>query len=974
VRDLIIWKAITRTGGTAIKFTGASTALRAGFPMVDNVRITGDGTWSHGIVVDGTAMTGAGTQGLRDCTLRNTWVFNTTVADKSIWVKNGAQFSMIGGGIVDGLGANSGMTITGAAGATSTSQNVSGAGVYIGGTLTLDYVNNFALEGFVVGGAVSITANATNGDVNGRFAGAVTNASSLGTPVFVNGEQTGVWAPVPTNLAIVGGPPIYSGYFTRTRNMLHWNMTVDANGGTTASTAVNTTFAGIPVAAAVPGVCVATDTGVANLGTGLVQNATVFRAHVGRQGQHRDALGQLQDRRTMSKRKGKTMKSIFFALILALAAPAFAQSPALSNVAKLRTIVTVTDPAFAGGAKCDGATDDTAAIQATINAVGALGGGTVQFPAGVCKTTSMLTVAVGGTHLVGKGRFASRILFAPTGNATALKFANGANEMTMFSLRDMSIYSNDATFTKIALEVVDGGEYDISNVTIGGGVVVTGTGYWSGANSIGIKVQGREFGVYHNVWVTADRPLLIADNPNSAIDIDHHIFDELQLIANANPNVEIASGVNLSNVSFTSTQPWVRGTSCLKWVDTTTVANSYMLTIEKMRCEQGTDAAAYNIDIEHNNALQDFTCRNCFLDTTRHGFKLRNVRRVELSTVSYGGTAGKVAIDMTGITNSVLDMRNVLMGDGATVTLTNMVRLLESRPTQTTYGMGEYSLYAFTGRDGMRHSTVTTANLPPTSTTNIASTVLIEDSGAGTANLVSYYSGFLQRYLSQPQNMVRLFDDFLGNALNTFNWKTHIGSDGGVIAPRIVTSFDGLMRMTTGAGAGVSMAVNGVQLDSDLNWIPNRGALSCEAKIKVGAIANLVVFWGLTNQAAVLQMPINGSGVGDAFTYTAADAVGIVYDTAMTTQKWWLVGNKGGVAATAQNTGNAPGAGTFETYRMDVDLSGNTTFYRNGTLVGSALANSVTASVALTPVLAAFSRAAASVNVDADYVFCEIRR
>jgi hypothetical protein len=276
VRDLIIWKAITRVGGTAIKFTGSSTALRAGFPMVDNVRITGDGTWSHGIVVDGTAMTGAGTQGLRDCTLRNTWVFNTTVADKSIWVKNGAQFSMIGGGIVDGLGANSGMTITGAAGATSTSQNVSGAGVYIGGTLTLDYVNNFALEGFVVGGAVSITANATNGDVNGRFSGAVTNASSLGTPVFVNGEQTGVWAPVPTNLAIVGGPPIYSGYFTRTRNMLHWNMTVDANGGTTASTAVNTTFAGIPVAAAVPGVCVATDTGVANLGNGLVQNVTVY--------------------------------------------------------------------------------------------------------------------------------------------------------------------------------------------------------------------------------------------------------------------------------------------------------------------------------------------------------------------------------------------------------------------------------------------------------------------------------------------------------------------------------------------------------------------------------------------------------------------------------------------------------------------------------------------------------------------------
>lgn len=57
----------------------------------------------------------------------------------------------------------------------------------------------------------------------------------------------------------------------------------------------------------------------------------------------------------------------YLALALALLpALALGQSTAASNAAKLAGWVVVTDPAFAGGAKCDGSTDDTAAIQAAI--------------------------------------------------------------------------------------------------------------------------------------------------------------------------------------------------------------------------------------------------------------------------------------------------------------------------------------------------------------------------------------------------------------------------------------------------------------------------------------------------------------------------------------------------------------------------------------------------------------------------------
>jgi len=76
-------------------------------------------------------------------------------------------------------------------------------------------------------------------------------------------------------------------------------------------------------------------------------------------------------------------------------------SKAFNNVAKLRGIVDVTEPRF--GAKGDGTTDDTAAIQAAIDAVynranipvpleSTVGGGFVFLPAGSYKVTSTLTL------------------------------------------------------------------------------------------------------------------------------------------------------------------------------------------------------------------------------------------------------------------------------------------------------------------------------------------------------------------------------------------------------------------------------------------------------------------------------------------------------------------------------------------------------------------------------------------------------
>src|SRR4051812_39504150 len=104
------------------------------------------------------------------------------------------------------------------------------------------------------------------------------------------------------------------------------------------------------------------------------------------------------------------LKLLNIGLTAALASDVFAQSTSLNNVAKLREITVITDPAFLGGAKCDGTTDDTAAIQAAVNS----GAKEVHAPGGTCFT---------GTITV-----PSNIVIVGTGpNSTVFKLKKSTN-------------------------------------------------------------------------------------------------------------------------------------------------------------------------------------------------------------------------------------------------------------------------------------------------------------------------------------------------------------------------------------------------------------------------------------------------------------------------------------------------------------------------------------------------------------------
>jgi hypothetical protein len=119
-------------------------------------------------------------------------------------------------------------------------------------------------------------------------------------------------------------------------------------------------------------------------------------------------------------------------------------------------------------------------------------------------------------------------------------------------------------------------------------------------------------------------------------------------------------------------------------------------------------------------------------------------------------------------------------------------------------------------------------------------------------------------------------------------------------------------------------------------------------------------------------MPFTLSGT--TLTSNATDAVGVLFDTAATNDNWHLVGVAADVDASMENTTIPPVAGTFETWRIEISATGVSSFYRNGTLVGSAMDSSVTASVGLTPVIAAFSRTSDSKNIDIDTVLVQAQR
>lgn len=239
----------------------------------------------------------------------------------------------------------------------------------------------------------------------------------------------------------------------------------------------------------------------------------------------------------------------------------------------------------------------------------------------------------------------------------------------------------------------------------------------------------------------------------------------------------------------------------------------------------------------------------------------------------------------------------------------------------------------------------------------------------GTTWIVTSFGNIRQGLTS----IIELRDDFLGEEIDAYKWQSMIGTD--AECRQAVVYADqagGVVRITTGDDAGATMAINGTQMQSRLNWKAEQGGLVWEGRIALDVITSVCVFIGFTDQVSALEMPFTLSGT--TLTSNATDAVGVLFDTDATTDNWWFVGVAAGVDVTQQNSGYAPVASTFEVWRIEITATGIASFYRNNILVGTPISLAVTPTVLLTPVVAAFSRTNASRNIDIDELFVYAQR
>lgn len=348
------------------------------------------------------------------------------------------------------------------------------------------------------------------------------------------------------------------------------------------------------------------------------------------------------------------------------------------------------------------AVDITTALQTAIDSL-AGNPGKLTLPAGKFKVTSKISITTDRLYLEGAGAHATQILFAPTANGTCLEVQKPASgTITQGGIRGISFYSDDGTYTKVAIDLIDVTDYYLDDVVIAGSVVASGASMWSGATSIGLRTNGRDSTKISKLTSFADKPLVLADNPNSTIDGDHFHFTDLYLGANGNACVTIDTGFNLTNITFDGYQAWVLGTDGLRWVDTTSSAASGILSISGLRTEQGTSATAYSINIQHNTGLQDLRLMGCKFDNSRRGVYLRKCERVTNDGVIYDSTS-RVAYDATAAdANAQLLFRNSFFGGGSTATLTNYQQVWALQQPTTSSPIPPNAVYQYAYTDGRR--------------------------------------------------------------------------------------------------------------------------------------------------------------------------------------------------------------------------------------------------------------------------------
>jgi len=183
----------------------------------------------------------------------------------------------------------------------------------------------------------------------------------------------------------------------------------------------------------------------------------------------------------------------------------------------------------------------------------------VTFNAGNYVFNSTLTVPQ-KVVLQGSAVYGCTLQFQPTSNSSFLSFgAANSLDWSSFALKDISIYSSDTTFTKVAVDLIDFNGVMFENTIIYG---AGGFGTWSGGTGSGaVRTRGRQFLKCYgfNTWA-ADKPLQHSLNPNVNIAADSFDFKGVYFLSSGTtfPLVTVDPGVITYDTYYEECN-WVTG-------------------------------------------------------------------------------------------------------------------------------------------------------------------------------------------------------------------------------------------------------------------------------------------------------------------------------------------------------------------------------------------------------------------------------
>jgi hypothetical protein len=203
-----------------------------------------------------------------------------------------------------------------------------------------------------------------------------------------------------------------------------------------------------------------------------------------------------------------------------------------------------------------------------------------------------------------------------------------------------------------------------------------------------------------------------------------------------------------------------------------------------------------------------------------------------------------------------------------------------------------------------------------------------------------------------PAELSSRFHD--GDSLGGYN--LFVGSDAQAVQPTISSN----RLLIVSGDANTSFAVDGSQLIGATGYTLSAGALIFEVSMQYPGSGNIQYFVGFTDQTSALEMPIESAASGNTITTTATDAVGFMFDTSMATDNRWLVGVNNNVDETAQDSGTTSLINTEFVLRIEIDVSGNASFYVAGAQVGTTMTTACRTSVSLYPTIAVGTRGTAT--------------